>query len=97
MSINVTTAKVVHATKGNEMISLFQVRDMVALYGRTDAYQISQKFSASLPMIEAMLDKLAAMGKLEQIDQSSCLTGHSCKQCPEIKKCNLKIYQVTSL
>ncbi|WP_422389273.1 FeoC-like transcriptional regulator [Arsenophonus endosymbiont of Crataerina pallida] len=48
-------------------------------------------------MIEAMLDKLAAMGKLEQIDQSSCLTGHSCKQCPEIKKFNLKIYQVTSL
>ncbi|WP_032115820.1 FeoC-like transcriptional regulator [Candidatus Arsenophonus nilaparvatae] len=79
------------------MISLLQVRDMVALYGRTDAYQISQKFSASLPMIEAMLDKLAAMGKLEQIDQSSCLTGHSCKQCLEIKKCNLKIYQVTSL
>lgn len=97
MSINVTTAKVVHATRGNEMISLLQVRDAVALYGRTDAYQISQKFSASLPMIEAMLDKLAAMGKLEQIDQSSCLTGHSCKQCPEIKKCNLKIYQVTSL
>ncbi|WP_409013922.1 hypothetical protein [Arsenophonus sp.] len=41
MSINVTTAKVVHATRGNEMISLLQVRDMVALYGRTDAYQIS--------------------------------------------------------
>lgn len=78
------------------MISLLQVRDMVALYGRMDAYQISQKFSASLPMIEAMLDKLTAMGKLEQIDQLSCLTGDSCKLCTEIKKCNLKIYQVIS-
>ncbi|MGP1928801.1 MAG: FeoC-like transcriptional regulator [Arsenophonus sp. NC-WZS1-MAG3] len=78
------------------MISLLQIRDMVALYGRMDAYQISQKFSASLPIIEAMLDKLADMGKLEQIYQSSCLSDYSCKQCSEIKKCNLKIYQVTS-
>ncbi|MFS1537358.1 MAG: FeoC-like transcriptional regulator [Candidatus Phlomobacter fragariae] len=79
------------------MISLLQVRDMVALYGKMDAYQISQKLSASLPMIEAMLDKLTAMGKLKQVDHSPYPIGHSCKQCSEIKKCNLKIYQVTSL
>lgn len=79
------------------MISLLEIIDIVSLYGRIDAYQISQKFSVSLPMVEAMLETLTAMGKLEQIDQLSCLGCRSCSQCPQIKKCNLKIYQVTSI
>ncbi|MDT9587063.1 MAG: FeoC-like transcriptional regulator [Candidatus Arsenophonus melophagi] len=73
------------------MISLLQVRDMVELYGRIDAYQISQKFSVPLPMIKAMLDQLTAMGKLEKINQSSCLKSKHCTCCLKLEQFSLKV------
>ncbi|PHM50328.1 FeoC-like transcriptional regulator [Xenorhabdus miraniensis] len=75
------------------MISLLEIRNAVALNGRTDARSLSSQFSAPLPMVEAMLKQLVAMGKLEEVDASSCLSG-GCKQCPETQKCGSKIYQL---
>ncbi|PHM74106.1 FeoC-like transcriptional regulator [Xenorhabdus kozodoii] len=75
------------------MMNLLKIRDAVALNGRTDARALSHQFSAPLPMVEAMLRQLVMMGKLEEVDISSCLSG-GCKQCPETQKCDTKAYQL---
>ncbi|WP_036768210.1 FeoC-like transcriptional regulator [Photorhabdus australis] len=75
------------------MISLLQVRDAVALNGRADAKLLSHQLSASLPMVEAMLEQLTVMGKLEKINATACLSG-SCKQCPEAQKCDMEVYRI---
>ncbi|MBS9438955.1 ferrous iron transporter C [Photorhabdus noenieputensis] len=75
------------------MISLLQVRDAVALNGRADAKLLSHQLSASLSMVEAMLEQLTVMGKLEKINATACLSG-SCKQCPETQKCDTAVYRI---
>ncbi|MBD2815054.1 ferrous iron transporter C [Xenorhabdus sp. Flor] len=75
------------------MISLLQIRDTVALNGRTDARSLSHQLSAPQSIVEAMLKQLVIMGKLEEVDISSCLSG-GCKQCPETQKCDIKAYQL---
>ncbi|OCQ54278.1 Ferrous iron transport protein C [Photorhabdus australis subsp. thailandensis] len=75
------------------MISLLQVRDAVALNGRADAKLLSHQLSASLSMIEAMLEQLTVMGKLEKINATACLSG-SCKQCPGAQKCDTAVYRI---
>ena len=59
------------------MASLMEVRDMLALQGRMEAKQ---------PLIDAMLERMEAMGKVVRISETSegCLSG-SCKSCPEGK------------
>ncbi|MDR0217554.1 MAG: FeoC-like transcriptional regulator [Enterobacteriaceae bacterium] len=77
------------------MISLLKIRDAIALNGRADARSLSHQFSAPLPLVEAMLSQLVTMGKLEEVDISSCLSG-GCKQCPETQKCGSKAYQLVA-
>ncbi|MGV7963324.1 FeoC-like transcriptional regulator [Photorhabdus tasmaniensis] len=76
------------------MISLLKVRDAVALNGRADARLLSRQLCASVQMIAAMLEQLVVMGKLEKVDATACLSG-SCKQCPEIQKCDTAVYRIT--
>lgn len=68
------------------MASLIDVRNLLALRGRMDARQLSAELHISRPLVEAMLDRMAAMGKAQriQLPATGCLTG-SCKQCPEGK------------
>ncbi|AFJ45354.1 [Fe-S]-dependent transcriptional repressor FeoC [Shimwellia blattae] len=70
------------------MATLIEVRDLLALRGRLEAGQISQLLNTPRPMVDAMLDRLAAMGKATTVtdDLSGCLHG-SCKECPDGKKC----------
>lgn len=70
------------------MASLIEVRDMLALQGRMEARQLSQALRTPQPMVDAMLDRLEAMGKARRIqeDADGCLSG-SCKSCPEGKAC----------
>ncbi|EKN3345794.1 [Fe-S]-dependent transcriptional repressor FeoC [Yersinia ruckeri] len=77
------------------MASLMQLRDAIALNGRMEASQLSQLLAAPLPLIEAMLERLIAMGKLKRIEQdnSGCLSG-GCKSCPEGQTCNTVVYQL---
>ena len=75
------------------MASLIEIRDALALQGRMDATQISQQLATPLPLVNAMLGRLEAMGKATRIteDPSDCLTG-SCKSCPEGKKCVREVW-----
>ena len=75
-------------TKEHTMASLIQVRDMLALQGRMEAKQLSLSLHTPQPMIDAMLERLEAMGKAVRIQEEAegCLSG-SCKSCPEGKAC----------
>ena len=70
------------------MASMIQVRDLLALQGRMEAKQLSLSLRTPQPLIEAMLERMEAMGKARRIqeDDDGCLTG-SCKRCPEGKAC----------
>ncbi|MCT4705016.1 [Fe-S]-dependent transcriptional repressor FeoC [Enterobacteriaceae bacterium H11S18] len=75
------------------MASLIDIRNTLALRGRMDAAQLSQLLATPLPLVNAMLGRLEAMGKAMRIqeDPSDCLTG-SCKSCPEGKKCLREVW-----
>ena len=70
------------------MASMIQVRDLLALAGRMEAKQLSLSLHTPQPMIDAMLERLEAMGKAVRVleDKDDCLSG-SCKSCPEGKAC----------
>lgn len=65
------------------MASLMEVRDMLALQGRMEAKQLSARLRTPQPLIDAMLERMEAMGKVVRISEG-CLSG-SCKSCPEGK------------
>ncbi|CAB5648335.1 MULTISPECIES: [Fe-S]-dependent transcriptional repressor FeoC [Klebsiella] len=68
------------------MASLMEVRDMLALQGRMEAKQLSARLRTPQPLIDAMLERMEAMGKVVRISETSegCFSG-SCKSCPEGK------------
>ncbi len=68
------------------MASLIQVRDLLALQGRMEAKQLSLSLHTPQPMIDAMLERLEAMGKAVRIQEEpdSCLSG-SCKVVRKVK------------
>lgn len=75
------------------MASLIEIRNALALQGRLEAAQISQQLAIPLPLVNAMLGRLEAMGKAMRMkeDPGDCLTG-SCKSCPEAKKCIREVW-----
>lgn len=77
------------------MAGLLQVRDALALRGSAQAQQLSQSLATPLPLVQAMLDRLTAMGKVERIEQdgSACLSG-SCKSCPQGQGCSTVFYRL---
>lgn len=78
------------------MVSLLQIRDFIALYGQADLDLLSQRLHAPKSLIQAMLDKLVAMNKIEKVDITACLTGTSCKGCPESSNCSHPLYKIKS-
>ena len=70
------------------MASMIEVRDLLALQGRMEAKQLSLRLHTPQALIDAMLQRLEAMGKAIRIqeDADGCLSG-SCKKCPEGKAC----------
>ena len=70
------------------MASLIEIRDTLALQGRMEASQLSAQLQTPQALIDAMLSRLEAMGKVVKIqeDAEGCLSG-SCKSCPEGKAC----------
>ncbi|ABP62478.1 MULTISPECIES: [Fe-S]-dependent transcriptional repressor FeoC [Enterobacteriaceae] len=70
------------------MASMIEVRDLLALQGRMEAKQLSLSLHTPQPLIDAMLERMEAMGRAQRIqeDADGCLTG-SCKSCPEGKAC----------
>lgn len=70
------------------MATLIEVRDFLALQGRMEASQLSDVLATPLPLIDAMLTRLEAMGRAKRVteDLSGCLSG-SCKRCPQGNAC----------
>lgn len=76
------------------MLSLLQVRDLIALYGQADIALLSEQLKTSTPLVHAMAEKLVSLGKVEKVDISACLTGSSCKGCPESTDCAHFVYKI---
>ncbi|GAB1437861.1 [Fe-S]-dependent transcriptional repressor FeoC [Providencia sp.] len=76
------------------MVSLLQVRDLIALYGQADIALLSEQLKTSPPLVHAMAEKLVSLGKVEKVDISACLTGSSCKGCPESTDCAHFVYKI---
>lgn len=53
------------------MASLMEVRDMLALQGRMEAKQLSARLQTPQPLIDAMLERMEAMGKVVRISETS--------------------------
>ena len=76
------------------MVSLLQVRDLIALYGQADIELLREQLKTPIPLIKAMAEKLVTLGKIEKVDISACLTGLSCKGCPESQDCAHFVYKI---
>ncbi|HGN1706382.1 TPA: FeoC-like transcriptional regulator [Providencia rettgeri] len=76
------------------MVSLLQIRDLIALYGQADIAFLSAQLNTPTPLIHAMTEKLVSLGKIEKVDISACLTGSSCKGCPESTDCSHFVYKI---
>lgn len=76
------------------MSSLLQVRDLIALYGQADIALLSEQLNTPIPLVQAMVEKLVRLEKIEQVDISACLTGSSCKGCPESTDCSHFVYKI---
>ncbi|MTC28436.1 FeoC-like transcriptional regulator [Providencia alcalifaciens] len=76
------------------MVSLLQARDLIALYGQADIALLSSQLNAPTALVNAMAEKLVSMGKIEKVDISACLTGTSCKGCPESNDCSHFVYKI---
>ncbi|ENG4186191.1 ferrous iron transporter C [Providencia rettgeri] len=76
------------------MVSLLQVRDLIALYGQADITLLSEHLNTPIPLVQAMAEKLVSLGKIEKVDVSACLTGSSCKGCPESTDCAHFVYKI---
>lgn len=46
-----------------------EVRDMLALQGRMEAKQLSARLQTPQPLIDAMLERMEAMGKVVRISE----------------------------
>lgn len=70
------------------MASLIEVCNLLALQGRMQTAQLSTSLHTPQPLIEAMLSRLEAMGKVVRLTEepTGCLSG-SCKGCPLGKTC----------
>lgn len=71
------------------MASLIQVRDLLALQGRMEAKQLSLSLHTPQPMIDAMLERLEAMGKAVRIGKSRTVV------CPAVVRVVLKVKPVS--
>lgn len=76
------------------MTSLLQIRDLIALYGQADISLLSEQLNTPVPLIQAMVEKLISLEKIEQVDINACLTGCSCKGCPESTDCAHFVYKI---
>ncbi len=76
------------------MASLIEVRDAVALNGTVELAQLSRQLKLNPQLLQAMLQQLVSMGKVERVEpDSSCLVGN-CKSCAEGKKCLAESYRI---
>lgn len=67
---------------------MMAIRDLLALQGRMDSANISRRLNASPALVNAMLERMEAMGKVARVLSSpeSCSTG-LCKGCPQGQRC----------
>lgn len=67
------------------MIGLLQIRDAVALAGMVELQQLSRQLDTSPTLLEAMLERLAALGKVEKLPEAAKSGCHGCLGCVAVR------------
>ncbi|EBP2521094.1 ferrous iron transporter C [Salmonella enterica] len=73
------------------MASLIGVNNLLILQGRMEAKQIGVMLNTPQTLVEAMLERLEAMGRVVRVG-SAPKTGGSCKGCPSGKTCQIELW-----
>lgn len=76
------------------MASLLQIRDTIALHGIVEARQLSLQLMTPLRLINAMLEQLIMMGKIERIEKYNPYLTRICKRCTESSNCERVLYRL---
>lgn len=74
------------------MTGLKELLDIIQKTERISQAQLADQTRMPLPMLQAMLDQLERMGKIEH---ANALCSNLCKSCPESAGCHQQLYRVT--
>lgn len=77
------------------MATAIAVRNLLGEMGEADVPALAQRLGASKALLEALLERLLAMGVVEKIAPEPAACG-SCKGCAETTRCSTTGYRLSS-
>ena len=77
------------------MTSAIAVRNLLGEMGEADVPTLAQRLGASKALLEALLERLLAMGVVEKVASEPAACG-SCKGCAETTPCSTTGYRFSS-
>ncbi|MOA14295.1 Ferrous iron transport protein C [compost metagenome] len=75
------------------MIGIMEVRDVLAQAGALDVDQLSHRLRTPKALLEAMLERLVQLGKVERAEPVASACG-SCKGCAQARGCSAPVYRL---
>lgn len=77
------------------MATAIEVRDLLGELGEADVPTLARRLGASKALLEALLERLLAMGVVEKVapEPAAC---RSCKGCAEATRCPTTGYRLSS-
>lgn len=75
------------------MTTAIAVRDLLGEMGEADVPTLAQRLGASKTLLEALLERLLAMGVVEKVAPEPAACG-SCKGCAEAARCATTGYRL---
>lgn len=77
------------------MATLLQVRDALERVDMIDLEQLCHQLQAPPPLVEAILEQMIALGKVERvIMERSCCEG--CQHCAQVSPCGSQFYRLSA-
>ncbi|WP_371230789.1 FeoC-like transcriptional regulator [Pseudomonas sp. QE6] len=77
------------------MATAIAVRDLLGEMGEADVPALAQRLGASKALLEALLERLLALGVVEKVAPEPAACG-SCKGCAEATRCATAGYRLAS-
>ncbi|OWP49325.1 FeoC-like transcriptional regulator [Pseudomonas nitroreducens] len=76
------------------MATAIEVRNLLGEMGEADVPTLAQRLGASKALLEALLERLLAMGVVEKVAAEPAACG-SCKGCAEATRCSTTGYRLS--
>lgn len=74
------------------MVSLIEVKNSIALAGVVELRALSRQLKTSPTMLEALLERLIAMGKIEKLEPATAACSRGCLGCCSTSPCSQRCY-----